>query len=322
MLKQPLRIVFAGTPDFAATSLRALLESEHQVVAVYTQPDRPSGRKLKLKASSVKEVAEAAGVPVCQPLNFKDEIEIDQLASFKADLMVVVAYGLLLPASVLNTPRLGCINVHASLLPRWRGAAPIERALLNGDRETGVTIMQMDEGLDTGAMLRKQSWPITPQETCATLHDHLADLGSRTLLHTLSQLATRTARAEIQIEEQACYAAKLDKREGLIDWQRSAAKLDLQIRGLGSRLAVYTTLNGERLRIWQARPIETAIQKPAGMVIEADKRGILVATGQGALLIQELQLPNAKRMSVSDILNGRKELFTPDTLLGTRDSHL
>lgn len=307
----PLRIIFAGTPEFAASSLQALLNTRHKVVAVYTQPDRPSGRGRKLTASPVKQLAEIEGIPVRQPENFKDPADQQALGDFGADLMVVAAYGLLLPKAVLETPRLGCINVHASLLPRWRGAAPIHRALLAGDTETGITIMQMDIGLDTGAMLHKVSCPIDDRHTSGELHDVLAKLGGTALTEALDKLTEGSLHGEAQDPAQACYASKLVKAEGAIDWTRDALDLERKVRGLNPWPVAYTDLNGARIRIWEAQALDERCDQPPGTLLTIDRDGLRVATGHGILAITRLQLPNAKQLPVADLLNARQDLFRP-----------
>ncbi len=311
MAANPLRIVFAGTPEFAAASLAALINGPHEVVAVYTQPDRPAGRGKKLTASPVKELALRAGIDVCQPLNLKSDEEQRILAGFNADIMVVAAYGLLLPEAILNTPRLGCINVHASLLPRWRGAAPIHRALIAGDQTTGITIMQMDKGLDTGAMLLKHCCDIESRDTSGTLHDRLAELGAVALSDALERIQAGTLSPEAQDDSQACYATKLLKAEGELNWQLSAEKLDRRIRGLNPWPVAYSQLNGERIRIWQAQPLEEQTEQRPGTLISADREGLRVATGSGVLAVTRVQLPGKKQLSVADLLNARQDLFRP-----------
>ncbi|OMH39463.1 methionyl-tRNA formyltransferase [Motiliproteus sp. MSK22-1] len=307
----PLRIVFAGTPEFAAASLEALIGSEHEVVAVYTQPDRPAGRGKKLTASPVKELAVRSGINVCQPLSLKPDEEQKKLAQLNADIMVVAAYGLLLPETILNTPRLGCINVHASLLPRWRGAAPIHRSLIAGDTETGITIMQMDKGLDTGDMLLKRTCPITAEDSSGTLHDRLAEIGATALLEALGKIQSGTITAEAQDENLACYASKLLKAEGQINWTLSAEKLDRQIRGLNPWPVTYSQLNGERIRIWQAHLLEGQTDQRPGTIISADNDGLSVATGNGIIAVTSLQLPGKKQLFIADLLNARQDLFRP-----------
>lgn len=312
-----LRILFAGTPDFAAASLQALLDAGHTVIGVYTQPDRPAGRGRKLTPSPVKRVALEHALPVYQPTNLKDSADQQALADLQADLMVVVAYGLLLPTPVLQAPRLGCINVHASLLPRWRGAAPIHRALLAGDTHTGITIMQMDEGLDTGAMLLKRECAIAPDDTSGALHDRLATLGAQALLDSLPGIAEQNSGAEQQDDTQACYAHKLEKSEGLIDWQQPASAIALQIRGLSPWPVAYTHLNGATLRIWAAEATtQSAGNAPAGSIVATDKQAIYVACGTHILKLLNIQLPGSKAMDTRAVLNAKRELFADGTQLG------
>ncbi|GAB6043957.1 methionyl-tRNA formyltransferase [Endothiovibrio diazotrophicus] len=300
-MTEPLKIVFAGTPEFAVSTLQALLASHHQVVAVYTQPDRPAGRGRKLRPSPVKALALEHDLPVEQPVNFKEAGTVTRLAAYGADLMVVVAYGLLLPRAVLETPRLGCVNVHASLLPRWRGAAPIHRAVLAGDAESGVTIMQMDVGLDTGDMLLKGTTPIGPRDTTATLHDRLATMGGKLLVEAAGLLAAGAARPEPQDDALANYAHKLSKEEGRIDWSRPAAELDRQVRAFDPFPVAYTRWRDDNLRIWTAEALPGSGE--AGRVVAAGKAGIDVATGSGLLRITRLQPPGKKAMGASDFLN-------------------
>lgn len=317
MSTSPLRIIFAGTPDFAAVSLEALIGSNHEVIAVYTQPDRPSGRGRKLTPSPVKSLALAHNIPVYQPDNFKEEEPRETLASLQPDLMVVAAYGLILPKAVLATPSYGCINIHASLLPRWRGAAPIHRALMAGDKETGITIMQMDEGLDTGDMLLKKTCPISAQDTSGTLHDKLADLGAEALLESLKLLQQNALQAEPQDDQQACYAAKLSKAEGAVDWSKSARELERQVLGLNPWPVAYSEIQGERLRLWHAQSLEQTAEMPPGTIIAADKTGLQVATGQGVLEIDTAQLPGGKQLPISALFNARQDLFRPGNRFDT-----
>lgn len=303
-------IVFAGTPEFSAQHLSALLEADIAISAVYSQPDRPAGRGKKLQASPVKQVAQAHNIAIYQPLNFKSEEDIAALAALKPDLMIVVAYGLLLPQAVLDIPRLGCINVHASLLPRWRGAAPIERAIEAGDSESGVTIMQMDKGLDTGDMLSKLTVAIDHDDTGDSLREKLAHAGTAALIDTVKTLMHTTLSGEKQNHELANYAHKLSKDEARIDWQESSATLDKKIRAFNSANVCFSQYNGERCRIWQAKPQELHHQKTPGTILAINKQGLLVACGENALLLTELQLPNAKKMAFADILNGRAGYFT------------
>ena len=302
-----MKIIFAGTPDFAATHLQALI-SQHEVVAVYTQPDRPAGRGKKLNASPVKLLAEQNNLPIHQPQSLKDPEQQTILANLQADIMVVVAYGLILPQVVLDAPRLGCINVHGSILPRWRGAAPIQRAIEASDKETGVTIMQMDAGLDTGAMLTITRCPIEPSETSGSLYDKLAALGAPALLSTLDKLKAGTAVAVAQDNEQSTYAKKIDKAEALIAWSQPAIIIDQRIRAFSPFPAAYTEIEGLRVKIWAA---QTSTQQlgTSGEIVAADDNGLLVGCGQGSLLLTEIQLAGKSRMPVSEILRSRVELF-------------
>lgn len=311
MNTRPLRIVFAGTPEFAAAHLRALLAWRGgEIIAVYSQPDRPAGRGKKLAMSPVKELALQHQLPVLQPQTLRNAEAQAELRALQPDIMVVVAYGLILPAAVLETPRLGCINVHASILPRWRGAAPIQRAIEAGDAETGVTIMQMDAGLDTGAMLNIARCAINAEETAGTLHDKLARIGAPALLHTLEQLAANTAQPESQNDALTCYAAKITKEEAALDWKKSARALNHQIRAFNPTPVAYGTLNGERVKIYRALP-ELITDTTPGEIIAAHRDGIVVGCGENSCLrIVSLQLPGGKILSASEVLNGRAELFT------------
>jgi len=314
-MSKPLRIVFAGTPDFAAQTLASLINSQHEVIAIYSQPDRRSGRGKKITQSPVKKLALEHNIDIYQPLNFKDSLDVEQLAALNADIMVIVAYGLILPQSVLDTPPLGCINVHASLLPRWRGAAPIERAVLAGDRMTGVTIMQMDKGLDTGDMLNTLTVDITDSMNSAELHDLLIDIGAVALSKTLDEISVGEHTAIKQDNSQACYAEKLNKSEGDIDWSMSAPEIAQKIRGLCPRPVAFSQLDGQVIRIWSAtvnlQISDSSNQLSPGSIISADKSGILVACeGNSQLLIQSIQLPGGKQLNVRDIIHSKKELFT------------
>lgn len=310
-MTNPLRIVFAGTPDFAAASLLALLNSSHQVVAVYTQPDRPAGRGRKLAESPVKKVALEHNIPVFQPLSLKNNNEQAQLKALDADLMVVAAYGLILPPMVLRIPRYGCINVHASLLPRWRGAAPIQHAILAGDSQTGVTIMQMDAGLDTGDMLHKVFYRIQPDDTGSSLHDQLATLGSRALVEVLSDLSSYQAQAQPQPEDEANYAHKLDKQQARIDWQLSADELDRKVRAFNAWPVAFSTIDDARVRIWQSQPLDIQSDQPPGTIFQASAEGIDVVCGKGALRLQTIQLAGAKALPVAEVIKGRGAMFSP-----------
>lgn len=312
-MSQGLRIIFAGTPEFAAAHLSALLASRHQVIGVYTQPDRPAGRGKKLSASPVKELALARGLPVYQPLNFKNPEAIAELAQLNADLMVVVAYGLILPKAVLDTPRLGCINVHASILPRWRGAAPIQRALEAGDSETGVTIMQMDVGLDTGDMITKAFCPILPEDTGGSLHDKLIHLGAPALLEALDLIQSGSAQREPQDDRQSNYAPKLSKEEAALNWQLPAAALERKVRAFNPFPVAHTKPAGsgddQRIRVWAARAQDKPHSASPGTITQVDGDGLWVACSQGQLLLQQLQLSGKKAMAVEEILRGHPELF-------------
>ncbi|AXB04864.1 methionyl-tRNA formyltransferase [Aeromonas caviae] len=310
-----LKLIFAGTPDFAARHLAALLSSGHEVVAVYTQPDKPAGRGQKLTASPVKELALAHDLPVYQPASLRNETAQAELAALGADLMVVVAYGLILPKAVLDTPRLGCINVHGSLLPRWRGAAPIQRSIWAGDAETGVTIMQMDVGLDTGAMIRKVTCPIASDETSASLYDKLAGLGPQALVDTLDAMAAGGTAAEPQDDALANYAEKLSKEEARIDWSMDAVAIERCIRAFNPWPISWFEVAGQTVKVWQAEVLPKAHGQAAGTLLKADKQGIEVATGQGVLRLLTLQPPGKKAMSVSDLLNSRRDWFEPGTQL-------
>ncbi|CAK2683557.1 methionyl-tRNA formyltransferase [Vibrio sp. 10N.286.55.E10] len=314
-MSQSLRIVFAGTPDFAARHLAALLSSEHEVIAVYTQPDRPAGRGKKLTASPVKNIALENNIPVYQPENFKSDEAKQELADLNADIMVVVAYGLLLPQVVLDTPRLGCINVHGSILPRWRGAAPIQRSIWAGDKETGVTIMQMDIGLDTGDMLSIATLPIEATDTSASMYEKLAGLGPDALVECLSDIASGKAVAEKQDDELANYAKKLSKEEARINWSDDAAHIERCVRAFNPWPMSHFEAAENSIKVWQSRVAEQASDKPAGTILQADKTGIYVATGQGVLVLEQLQVPGKKAMSVQDILNSRASWFEVGTQL-------
>lgn len=299
-----MRIIFAGTPDFAATTLTALLTTDHEICAVYTQPDRPAGRGRKLTASPVKQLALQHKIPVEQPLNFKAETDREKLAAYQADLMIVVAYGLLLPQSVLDTPRLGCINVHASLLPRWRGAAPIQRAILAGDDETGVCIMQMEAGLDTGAVIQRAAIAIEDYDTSESLHNKLARLGGSTLLNTLNNFEPLQKQAAPQNAGESYYAAKLQKAEANIDWSLSAQQIDRQIRAFNPWPVAQTLWQNKVLRIWAAIVIETLPSVTApGTILKSDRQGVDVATGMGIIRLQSLQAPGKKAMPINIFLN-------------------
>lgn len=302
-MANPLKVIFAGTPEFAAAHLRALLDHNIDVCAVYTQPDRPSGRGKKLTPSPVKVVAESAGIAVHQPASLRGEAEQETLAALDADVMIVVAYGLILPQAVLDAPRFGCINVHASLLPRWRGAAPIQRAIESGDTETGVTIMGMEAGLDTGPMISKVTLPILTDTTGGSLHDSLAKIGPPALLEVLADIKTKLQQAEIQDDSLANYAHKINKAECEIDWRQEAEAIALKIRAFDPAPGCFSELDGQRIKIWAAAAI--AGNGEPGMIINSGKDGLIVACGDGALNINSAQFPGAKRQSIADIMNAR-----------------
>lgn len=313
-MTKPLRIIFAGTPDFAARHLQALINSEHQIVGVYSQPDRPAGRGKKLKASEVKALALEHDLPIFQPQSLKNEDALTELKSLNADIMIVVAYGLILPKAILDAPRLGCLNVHGSILPRWRGAAPIQRAIWAGDEQTGVTIMQMDEGLDTGDMLHISRCPINADETSTSLYTKLAELGPDALIGTVNKLANGELTAEPQNDELANYAKKLSKDEANIDWNMDAAQIERNIRAFNPWPVCFTQMGEHTVKVYQANVIEQAGN--AGEVLSSDKNGIVVACGTHALCITQLQPQGKKPMAINDFLNGRSDWVTPGTVLG------
>lgn len=297
-----MNILFAGTPEFALPSLAMLIASGHQVVGVYTQPDRPSGRGRKDRPSPVKELAQSHGITVLQPASLKPLEEQEKLRALDADLMVVVAYGLILPKAVLDIPRLGCVNVHGSLLPRWRGAAPIQRAIYAGDGETGVTIMFLEPQMDSGPMLLKVSTPIHPLETAANLYDRLAVLGAQALGDCLQGIEDGTLNAEKQDESLVTYAKKLDKSEAVIDWTLPAVELERRVRAFNPWPVAETVYQGEILRIWLAQALD---EHPSGLPgdVLANRKTLDVITGDGVLRVLELQRPGGKRLDSSDFLN-------------------
>ena len=298
-----MRIIFAGTPEFASRALASLLHEGHDVALVLTQPDRPAGRGMKLMHSPVKQLAEQHRIPVLQITTLKSPEIQSQLAAVQADVMVVAAYGLLLPPAVLSIPRLGCLNIHASLLPRWRGAAPIQRAVLAGDRETGISIMQMDAGLDTGAVLLMSSLPIENDDTAQTLHDKLATLGAVLIGEALDKVVRGELQAQVQNGAEATYAAKLIKTEAQLDWCKSADELARAVRAYNPFPVAHMVVRGETIRIWKAIPEYTAHGLP-GEILGADKYGIQVACGTGMLRLQEVQKAGGKRLSVEQFLSG------------------
>lgn len=309
-----MRLVFAGTPEFAAEHLQALLGSTHQVVAVYTQPDRPAGRGQKLMPSPVKQLALRHDIPVYQPSTLRNVDAQAELSALAPDLMVVVAYGLILPQAVLDIPRLGCINSHASLLPRWRGAAPIQRAVEAGDQESGVTVMRMEAGLDTGPMLLKVSTPISADDTGGSLHDRLARLGPPAVIEAIEGLAAGTLEGQVQDDALATYAHKLNKEEARLDWSRPAIELERQIRALYPWPVCHSTLNQDTVKVLTAQ-VAQGTGAP-GEILSASKEGLIVACGQGALCLTRLQLPGGKPLAFADLYNSRREVFSPGLVLG------
>ena len=317
----PLRVVFAGTPAFAAGHLTELLASEHEVIAVYSQPDRPAGRGKRLTASPVKAVAQAHSIPVFQPVSLRSSEEQGALQALKPDVMVVVAYGLLLPKTILDVPAFGCINVHASLLPRWRGAAPIHRAIEAGDQESGITIMRMDEGLDTGAMLTIAKTSITTSHTTGTLTDELETLGAKTLISTLDSLPALLKVAVDQPEEGITYAHKISKTEAIIDWSQSTASITRKIRALNPAPGCFTLLSDQRIKLWEASAVssESGAKSAPGTIISLTKEGLTVSAGDGLVSITRLQLPNKKPLSIAEVVNGNPAPLSPGNQF---ESHL
>ena len=309
-----MKIIFAGTPAFAATHLQSIIDQgQHEVIAVYTQPDRPAGRGKKLTASAVKLLAEQFNLPLFQPESLKAKDQQQLLSQHNADLMVVVAYGLLLPQAVLDIPKLGCINVHASLLPRWRGAAPIQRAIEAGDSETGVSIMQMEAGLDTGPVISTAHCDIEANDTSVTLFEKLADLGGPALLSALSKIESGTAVASAQDEQQSTYAHKIDKSEALINWSDSATSIARKIRAFNPFPVAYTQIDDLRIKVWTAQVVESPAVGELGTVLDSSSEGLVVQCGSGHLLVSEIQLPGKSRMAVSEILKSRADQFSTGT---------
>jgi methionyl-tRNA formyltransferase len=301
----PLRIVFAGTPDFSVAPLEALIASPHEVVAVYTQPDRPAGRGRKLVSSPVKQKALDLGIPVMQPASFREDGAIGNLASLQPDLMVVVAYGLLLPEAVLDIPRLGCINIHASLLPRWRGAAPIQRAILAGDSRSGISIMQMDAGLDTGPVWLEKQIALAPDETGGSLHDKLAALGADALMEALPLIIAGDRKPLPQPEEGVCYAHKLSKEEAIVDWKQPAGQIDRLVRAFNPWPVAHTDLDGKKVRLWETEVLAGSMSAAPGTVVATSRAGVDVATADGTLRITRLQMPGKRPVTAQEFLNAR-----------------
>ena len=300
-----LKIIYAGTPEFAVPALESLLQSEHEVLAVYTQPDRPAGRGRKLLQSPVKACALVHDIPLLQPQSFNDTLELTRLAGFKADLMVVAAYGLLLPVPILETPRLGCINIHASLLPRWRGAAPIQRAILAADKVSGITIMQMDRGLDTGNIMAATSLPILDAWTSADLHDHLMLLGAELLMKTLLQLESSVITAQSQDGNAATYAHRLEKAEAKIDWNKDAQIISREIRAYIPWPVSFTHLGDKMLRLWQAEVDTSYSHDIPGKIIQHNRDGLFVSCNNSVLRIAELQFAGKNRLTAADAFNAK-----------------
>ena len=312
-----MKIVFAGTPEFAARHLGALIDDgRHQIAAVYTQPDRPAGRGKKLQASPVKRLAEEQGLAIYQPQSLRQTEQQTALAELDADLMVVVAYGLILPQQILDTPRLGCINVHGSILPKWRGAAPIQRAIEAGDSETGITIMQMDAGLDTGPMLSITRCAISDQDTSGAIYKRLAHLGGPALLQAIDQLETGSTQAVAQDDSLSSYASKIDKAEAQIDWSEDAMVINRRIRAFDPFPCAFTSVEGQRIKIW-CSTVESSDQTgQPGQIVRADNQGLLICCGQGSLLLTEIQLAGKSRLAVAEILKSRADLLAVGKQLG------
>lgn len=312
-----LKIAFAGTPEFAEEILQSLIHASANIVGVFTKPDKPKGRGQKLEISPVKQLALRHNLAVFQPKSLRDAASQNLLRDLNPDIFIVVAYGLILPKEILAIPKYGCINVHASLLPRWRGAAPIQHSILAGDSLTGITIMQMDEGLDTGDILAQYPCPIEIHETSGSLYKRLTEIGSKLLISNLDKIEHRKIHPEKQENEYANYASKIRKEDAKIDWTNSAIILDRKIRAFNPWPVAYTTIDGQTLRIFASLPKESLIQFLPGTILQANSKGIEVATGEGILKLIELQLPGGKRLSAAALLNGKPELFRTGTVLGT-----
>ena len=311
-----MKIIFAGTPELAIPTLDALVTSTHEVLLVLTQPDRPAGRGRQLKASAVKIYAENHHIPILQIQSLKHPTTVEMLRALQPDLIIVLAYGLLIPPTILDIPRLGCINVHISLLPRWRGAAPAQRAILAGDSISGITLMQMDRGLDTGDILKHNILNIHSDETTTSLHQRLAQLGATTLIDALDDIAVGRLTPQPQEEESMTYATKIDKAEAQINWELSALQIERMIRAFNPWPIAFTTLNGKRLRLWEAQVFCQLTRSPPGMIINADKNGIDVACGAGILRLKELQWAGGKRQTSKTILNSNNNPLSSGVILG------
>lgn len=310
-----MKIVFAGTPEFGIPCLEALYRSQHHIIAIYTQPDRPAGRGQKIQESAVKIWGLQHQIPIYQPLNFKSPEVIAELEALAPDLMVVIAYGLILPKNVLAIPRLGCVNVHASILPKWRGAAPIQQAILAGDSETGVTIIQMDVGMDTGAAYTIRTCPIAQEDTTVQLHHKLSVLAPEPLLMTLDHLASGTAQASPQQHDQATYAPKIHKQDAAINWHDTATSIDRKIRAYYPWPIAYTQADSMTIRIHHAQLVAQACSQLPGTILAMDQHGMLIATGKEAILVQSIQCPGGKPITISDYLNAQRKELSVGTVL-------
>ena len=313
----PLRVIFAGTPKFSASHLEAVIKSSHKIIAVYTQPDRPSGRGKKEVSSPIKSLANRENLPLCQPVSLRGQEERNKIFELKPDVIVVVAYGLILPKEILEIPQYGCVNVHASLLPKWRGAAPIERAILAGDSTSGVTIMAMDKGLDTGNMLLKAEVEIGGRHTREDLEQNLAMVGRQALIKVLDNLESYLSSSQEQDDSESSYANKLSKEEALIDWGQEASQIDRQIRAGIGRLPAYTLFKGDRVRLLSAEvAISFGQQRTIGEIIEVGKESFTVACGQGDLIVSLIQLPGRKAVSIKELNNAKPGFFAKGNKFG------
>lgn len=315
MTAAPLKIVFAGTPVFASIALEALTLTRHEIIAVYTQPDRASGRGLKLTKSPVKELAFDKDIQVFQPSTLRDAKAQEQFRKLEPDVLIVAAYGLILPKEILEIPRYGCFNIHASLLPRWRGAAPIQHAILSGDRSTGITIMQMDEGLDTGDMLLKHEYVLAADENAQTLHDQLAKMGAEAIVEAMELLVDGKLHPEKQNDKIATHAGKIKKQDALIDWHHPAVVIERKIRAFNPWPVAYMMWKGENVRIWRAEVIDLQTNEVPGTIINASQQGIDVATPEGVLRLLQLQVPGGKPVSAADFYNSHRNQLQTGTVI-------